>query len=463
MAVPHFYLKDKTSNEPTLISLYYYIENKRFVFSTSEKIKPSLWSFKKERVNDRYGDSERINKKLDRLAKGILEIEDRLINEKGFATAKSVRDELKIFSGKKRSNKTLFNFIESFIEERKALNSYSYSSIKVYNNTRNHLHKFAKNAGHKEFDFADINYKFFKDWTKYLTDQNFSNNYIHKIISTFRTFLHEAKREGLKTNVEFSDIPITVNKETSDEIYLNKSELEKLYHLELSENPRLEKVRDLFLIGAFTGLRHSDFTRITEKHIRISEGYKLIEIIAKKTGQKIIVPLHPYVETILNKYNGEAPTLSQQKMNAYLKELGEQCGFLDELVTKSITKGGKRNLENNKKHKWELLKTHTARRSFATNAFLDGWSTLSIMKITGHTTETSFMKYIKVSEEQNAVHVAKTQIFKLNPELATMSNGLQLLLNKANELELTEEQQKLLIDIKEKLKATSKTHLKIAR
>jgi integrase len=114
----------------------------------------------------------------------------------------------------------------------------------------------------------------------------------------------------------------------------------------------------------------------------------------------VIVPLKGYVKEILKKYDGIPPqAISNQKMNEYLKELGEMAELKEDVVI-SLTKGGKRQTENFKK--FELITTHTARRSFATNAYLQNVPTISIMKITGHRTEKSFLKYIKISQEDNA-------------------------------------------------------------
>ncbi|MDA3818539.1 MAG: hypothetical protein PF486_14245 [Prolixibacteraceae bacterium] len=102
----------------------------------------------------------------------------------------------------------------------------------------------------------------------------------------------------------------------------------------------------------------------------------------------------------MKKYENDLPrVLTNQKMNEYLKELRQLAGF-DEPFYKKITIGGKRVTKKFKK--WELLCTHTARRSFATNLYLAGFQAISIMKITGHQTEKAFLKYIKVTPEEHA-------------------------------------------------------------
>ena len=97
-------------------------------------------------------------------------------------------------------------------------------------------------------------------------------------------------------------------------------------------------------------------------------------------------------------------------MNKYLKEVGEIAG-IDETMKIAITKGGK--TETNLFPKFDLMTTHTARRSFATNAYLMDIPSISIMKITGHRTERSFMKYIRISQEDNANKLSSASFFQL--------------------------------------------------
>jgi hypothetical protein len=114
----------------------------------------------------------------------------------------------------------------------------------------------------------------------------------------------------------------------------------------------------------------------------------------------VVIPIGSVVSRLIDKYEGHFPLISNDKMNEYLKELGQLAGFTYYFVEIIYTKGGKR--EREVLQKWELLTVHTARRSFATNAYLGSVPTISIMKITGHRTEKNFLQYIKISQEDNA-------------------------------------------------------------
>jgi integrase len=160
---------------------------------------------------------------------------------------------------------------------------------------------------------------------------------------------------------------------------------------------QLERIRDLFIIACFTGLRFSDFSEL--KRENIIEGNK-IKIRTNKTDELVMIPLHKLVREILSKYSNEIPkALSNAKMNLNLKHLGV-LAKINDMVEVSITKGGK--LVKNSVKKSSLICTHTARRSFATNLYLAGIPSITIMKITGHQTEKSFLRYIRISQEENA-------------------------------------------------------------
>ena len=132
----------------------------------------------------------------------------------------------------------------------------------------------------------------------------------------------------------------------------------------------------------------------------INKEKKVIKVKTQKTDELVLIPMNRIVCEIIEKYEGNLPNaISNQKMNDYLKEVG-QLAKIKEVIEKVSTKGGKRIRE--KFYKYELITVHTARRSFATNAYLFNVPAISIMKITGHRTEKNFLKYIKISQEDNA-------------------------------------------------------------
>ena len=317
---------------------------------------------------------------------------------------------------------TLFGFIEEYIESSKnRINpktgkKIADRTIKKYTSCFNHLMQYCQYKK-TTIDFKDIDMKFYNSFVKYLnqrlinkgkddegnkiTETGLAVNTIGKQISTLKGFLNEATELGYNTYNGYNSKNFTVLTENSDAIYLNEQELDILFKLDLSGNQRLDRIRDLFLIGCWTGCRFSDFSAITPD--QITNGF--LHVRQEKTGAKVVIPLHAVVKSILDKYDGNLPLApSNQKFNDYIKEV---CALasINEETQKTITRGGRRVTATFKKS--DLVSSHTARRSFATNLYKNGFPAISIMKITGHTTEKSFLKYIRVTPEEHAKLLAE--------------------------------------------------------
>ena len=222
--------------------------------------------------------------------------------------------------------------------------------------------------------------------------------------------MKNAFKRGQTNSTAFMDEDFRVIAEDTDQIYLNTSELEKIYDLGLSDNPRLDRVRDLFIIGCWSGLRFSDLSHLTQDNIVLIDDKEFLKVKTQKTGEIVIIPLHWTVREILNKYNGNIPrVISNQKMNDYLKELADKAK-INSSVRIAKTRAGK--VIETTRIKSDLVTVHTARRSFATNMYNADIHPITIMKITGHRTERAFLKYIRIDAEENARKIAKHQIWK---------------------------------------------------
>lgn len=425
MAEPHFYLKDKNSSDVTLISLYWRIGSRRFVYSTGEKVRPGLWSLKKERVLPRHPDADAINAKLDRIMSSVKPEYQAILNDRGFVQPADLKAALDVVVGKEKGGTSLFEFFDQFIESKRESKRFSKASIGTYTSARSRLHEFARHKRMSEIDWQDINLNLWEELEDFIVSLGMSTNYTHKIMSRYKTVLKAAIKRGVYESTAFQSFDIRSRKEETTAIYLNKDELRRLYDLDYSGNKRLEKARDLFIVGAVTGLRYSDFTRISQRDIRIIDGMEFLDFLTKKTKKKVIIPVDAMLHGVLDKYGGKLPRLSQQRMNDYLKEIGEKCGFMDDMVNKVMTTGGQTRSEQVPRH--SLFTTHTARRSFATNAYLDGWDLLSIMMITGHSSEKQLLSYIRVSKEENALRIAKANRSRQDDDLSRALDSLRWL------------------------------------
>ena len=194
-----------------------------------------------------------------------------------------------------------------------------------------------------------------------------------------------------------------------DNVYLTDERINELYKYDLSDRPAWEKVRDVFVVGCLTGQRISDYKRINAKMIvTLTDGNRYIKLKQEKTGNTVYIPLDYRVDDILNKYNGELPKVYDQKINDHIKESGEALGWT-EIVELEEQHGA---MEYTARKRFcDLLKTHTARRSFATNMYKTGASLNSIMAITGHSSEQQLKTYLKLDESEKAMLAAKESYF----------------------------------------------------
>lgn len=293
---------------------------------------------------------------------------------------------------------------------------------KQYVTTTKHIKEFAKLSKRKDFPFEEINQRFYdkfvaylqnelplldnegnqvfnEDGTKKLKKVSFTQNSVGKYIRALKVMLNEATKEGVNTYTDYNDFHVFA--EEVDNIYLDENELLKIKEVDLAGSPSLDKVRDWFLLLAWTGCRFSDLEKISKTDIK--DGF--ITFRQQKTNTKVTIPLHPVVKEILEKYEYNMPEpISNQKFNDYVKEVGKQAKIDDsETITKTI--GGV--LTTNQMPKYELISSHTGRRSFCTNMYKRGLPTLMIMSISGHKTEKSFLKYIKVKQEEHALMMKK--------------------------------------------------------
>jgi site-specific recombinase XerD len=393
----NFYLKNPNEKKKKqLIYMFFsFGSNKRLKYSTRRHIIPSAWNDTSQKPRS---DAD-LSDYLKKIARDIEKIELNLRTSGVNITTELLRQKLdEALDNNLLVKHNLFSFVEEYISQIHAIKKES--TLKGYRNTLRHLREY-QSFKRKKIDFIDINQEFYDDFNKYLVIQkSFSVNTIGKQIKNIKVFMSEATEKGLNTNLDYKSRKFKVISEQSDSVYLNNEEINKLFELDLSDNLRLERVRDLFVVGCNTGLRFSDFSNIKPENIKGTN----ISLKTIKMNQSVVIPINKMVSVIMKKYRKEyanclPPALSNQKMNDYIKEICKLAGFTEQIETSHYI-GSKRHTEIYPKY--ELVTTHTARRSFATNLFLNGVETKIIRDITGHKTEKAFFTYIKSTPEQQA-------------------------------------------------------------
>ncbi len=269
-------------------------------------------------------------------------------------------------------------------------------TVQGYQTTLNKLTAFEKHTKRK-LKFQDITLKFYNDFVSYCkTVENLNNNSTGMFIKNIKLFCKNIELENLPISNHYKHSEFVTLTNTSKDVYLNDSEINKIFEYDFSNSIRLSNARDLFIIGLRTGLRVSDFMKL--KDINIKKGF--VEVETTKTAKTVIIPLHKQVQSIYNKNNCLPYPISQQKFNLYIKEICKMVG-INELTTGAIINKETKRKQTGTFEKYKLVSSHTCRRSFASNLYGKLPNKL-IMDITGHSTETQFLKYIKITKQENA-------------------------------------------------------------
>lgn len=294
-----------------------------------------------------------------------------------------------------------FTFIEEYIRK----SNLTAGTKKDLNNTLNHLKDFDAYRG-KTVSWKSMGYEYYLDLVNYLKTVGKKESTVDKIVKNLKTFLTQADltdnlvvNQDFKKKVSGKSLFAKINKEEAEHVYLNENEIRQITSTKLDD--RLAEIRDLFLIGCWTGLRISDLSRLKSENIK--DG--LVSIRTQKTREGVVIPVTDELQAVLDKYPERLPKIpTDQYYNRQLKDVCRLSG-LDEPVMAEV-KNGKLTVIA-PVPKWQLITSHTARRSFATNLYRRGIPSTQLMFLTGHRTEDAFLKYIKVSKEDNAKDVAK--------------------------------------------------------
>lgn len=418
---PKFFLEKPSSDVETYIMTAIRYNYKRIKISTGDKIRPMYWDKESQRPTvDRkllrnadpvlLKELKYISHHLDEIDYFIRDLVLDLKRDKE-VSLDVIKDKLVEFLGRKKEEEPtppalipefydkLIDRMEQgiFLTDKGTI--YTPGTIKMHKVCKNQIAGLSDTWGDLTFD--SVSNEFYSSLISYFHNKGYKQNTIGRAIKSLKFVMKVAYKEGIHENEIFKDEDFKAVTEDVDNIYLTIEELRALYNLDLSQDKVKERARDLFLIGCYTAQRFSDYSRFRPEHIKkTGNGTKVIDIVTKKTKQRVIIPfLFPELDILLKKYDYSSPKTYEQDLNEQIKEVGKLAKLTSDVVIADKV-GGKMVETVYKKH--DLIKTHTARRSGATNLFKMGYAPLEIMKITGHTSEATFMKYIKVSKEENA-------------------------------------------------------------
>lgn len=393
-----FYLLNPKAQSHT--QLYVSISNKedRLRFSTGKEFMTKYCNLRvrkggKELVKKNSPFNLEYNRTLIDIKEVLVLIEMRLTKEKGNYTLKEIRDEYWLQIGK-IAPEVPITFWEAF-EQYKSLGQWSEGFYGIQNALKRHLEAYEA-VNKYSLDLGTFDDETWHSIIEYFIQEGLTNSTTNKYLKSLKQFLRFAgKKELFKDKDNLADYRKLSEVEPL-KIALREAELEALIKLDLSSDEKLDRVRDLFVLGILTGQRFSDIPKALDiKHL---DG-DFIRITQQKTGQVVSIPRHTsldrHLEALSNKYPAGFPTITNQKFNVYIKDVCKLAGF-DEIHQWTVIVGKKKELRSD--FRYNLVASHTARRTFCTLALSKKIDAGLIMKVSGHKTHEQFRQYVKTTD-----------------------------------------------------------------
>jgi integrase len=406
MAKVFFLLNNPKPDKLTSILAQLYISREiRPTLATGEHCKPENWNGSRVTPASKgyptKGDAANINRHLAKIEADLMEV---WRDNKGAGREEIKAKAFEAINGAEVAQKktepvaqtaenTVLHWMREFIKTRWKKKS----TKQVLNCTVDHIKGYAdkKNI---VLTWETFNMAFYYSFKDYLYSLGHNDNTVGKYIKKAKQLISEGFENDEHVNHNFKKKAFKAMEAETDEIYLDESEIIKIYNLNI---PDLENVKKRFVFSCWVGLRFGDISKLSPNQFQKGLNGPILRVLTEKTGEEVIIPLHPIAEEIWNSWQTTPPKkISNPEFNKQVKKLAA-AAQLNEIVQKRNTIKGEVTIEWVPKH--TMVKAHTTRRSFATNCYLmKKMLTKTIMLITGHRTEKAFFKYVKVTKAQHA-------------------------------------------------------------
>lgn len=382
-----FYLKktkiDKFGKCPIYLRIT--VDGKRTEISTKRSIEIEKWSVEANKAIGRTEEIRELNTYLNSIISRVYQSQRDLIQDNKEVTTESLKNKILGVKEKQVTLISLFNDHNKQVEKLIG-KDYSAGTLERYKTVCKHLQGFMKYKYNvSDIPLNKINHKYINDFEFYLkSERNCGHNSAIKYIKNFKKIVRIAIANDWITKDPFLNYKVRLK--VVERQFLSEEEIQRIIEKKLHTN-RLEQVRDIFIFCCYTGLAYSDVKRLSKKNVVIGiDGEKWIQINRTKTDTRSNIPLLPPALKIINNYKNHPvsvskgillPVLSNQKSNAYLKEIADLCG-----INKNLT-------------------THLARHTFATTVTLsNGVGMESVSKMLGHTSIKTTQHYAKILDKK---------------------------------------------------------------
>jgi len=382
-----FYIKRAKVNNLGVCPIYtrVTVNAKRFEFSTNKSINPDKWSSEGSKVKGTNEEARTINSHLDYLKNQVLEAEKRLFKKDIKITSENLKNELFGLTEAKRMLVPIFQDHNNKIKELVG-KEYAPGTLERYTTSLKHTIEFMQwKYNVSDIDITKIDHAFITDYEFWLRSvRNCANNTAVKYLKNFNKIIKLCLANDWLDKNPFANYKSKVKE--VERVYLTEDEIQNIINKDF-KTERLSLVRDIFLFSCFTGLAYIDVKNLTKSHISYGiDGEKWIFTHRQKTESASKIPILPVTQMIIDKYENHPqchnedkllPILSNQKMNAYLKEIAAICEIEKELTF------------------------HIARHTFATTVTLtNGVPIESVSKMLGHKNLRTTQHYAKVLDRK---------------------------------------------------------------
>ena len=390
-----FVLKEPKSSSETIIYLVMRWDGLQMKISTKQKVNPKFWNKERLKVKETISEKnhQHINKELVEIEKVAYKMFNSFTDTfKRKPNSEELKNliEQEYFQNnpmfKKVDKKTILDYFDDYIETIKSTTAHT--TVQKYKQAKENFKDFQKDKK-RIYNTEMIDLKFRNEYVEYLIEtKKYAPTTVYRKMKFLRTVLYFIENLGIKVNPFLHNSRFLTKDIEVDNIALSESEIDEMEKLNLSDNKRLEQVRDLFLVACYTGQRFSDLNKINQSNI-IDDEY--IAIRQQKTNEQLTLPLLKAVKTILVKYSYKLPKISNVKFNEYIKEVAKLCETLNKQYN-----------GDNKKVRWQMISSHTARRTFVTLNYGKGVDLDTLKLGTGHKQTKTLQTYIKMNDKQKA-------------------------------------------------------------
>jgi site-specific recombinase XerD len=356
-------------------------------------VKTKHWSIKSGVLSADHEASTK-NKSLKHLKERILDIYLSGKQEGLIVDAIYIRDILKPTIKARTGSDEFWEVWDYYLQDKK--DHFTEGTKKKFKTLKTHFQEYEKSI-ETPWKFQTITESKLENLQSYFIDLGFQNDTTAKYIEGLKMFLNWSIKNKYSNNLEYKNFSPIRGKQTL-RVALSKDEMQAIRNADLKGKGYLENARKLFILSTLTGLRYSDYSRVKAEHLKNDEGGKILQIRMQKTGDIVDLPLNSEGEAIIQELiAGTVHPISNQKMNDFVKELCQMAEINDPFEIQQF-KG--KLVISSVKPKYELVSTHTGRRTFATNLLLEGVLAETVMKFTGHRDMVSFSKYINIPKKK---------------------------------------------------------------